>query len=421
VTAAVLFLDNAIGAAFRGMQRQLIVLFCTAILIFLLGLVDDLRGLPARFKLAVELLAAGTLYLFGVRIDHIAVTDNLVLHLGAWGCLLTLLWVVGITNAVNLSDGLDGLAAGISAIACGVIATFAISRNSVMMAVFMLGLLGSLSGFLVFNFNPAKIFMGDCGSLFLGFTIAASSVVCTTKAATLVGLALPALALGVPIFDTFFSMLRRFLERRSLFAPDRSHFHHRLLELGLHQRHAVVMIYLVTLLAAGFGLFMLIRDDLGSLVIFSCVLLLLVLLFHVVGAVHLKTMLLSLQQRRCDSRREYIEKRTFENLQLRFRQVHDTHEWWQVICEAAQQFELAWISVHIVNRDGTTSTSVWRGQPVLGESSRIITVSVPVAVDGGQTQFELAVLVNGSLESAAHRATLFSPTCRQRLSSVTIE
>ena len=127
-------------------------------------------------------------------------------------------------------------------------------------AVIMLAFLGSLTGFLFFNFNPAKIFMGDCGSLFLGFMLAGASVACASKSTTIVGLGLPMLALSVPIFDTLFSMLRRFLERRSLFAPDRRHIHHRLMDIGLGQRYAVIFIYLVTLIAVGFGMFMMVTQ-----------------------------------------------------------------------------------------------------------------------------------------------------------------
>ncbi len=272
---SVLYLQNEIGEAFRDVRLQVTALLGSAAFIFLLGLVDDLRHLPARFKLLAELAAAGTLCLVGVRIDEISLVDGYSVSLGWFGCPLTLLWVVGITNAVNLSDGLDGLAAGISAIACGVIAALAINSDNPMMAVFALSLVGSLSGFLVFNFHPAQIFMGDCGSLFLGFTIAASSVMCMTKSSAIVGLTLPALALGIPIFDTLFSMLRRFLERRSLFAPDRRHFHHRLLEMGLHQRHAVMIIYVLTLLSSGLGLLMIVTQDIGALLIFGGILLLL--------------------------------------------------------------------------------------------------------------------------------------------------
>ena len=403
---AVLFLDNVIGVAFREMQKQLTAVFCCSMLVFLIGLVDDLKGLPARFKFLAELVAAAALCVVGVRIDSFGITESFVVHLGSWGFLLTVLWVVGITNAVNLSDGLDGLAAGVSAITCGVIAVFAIHSGDVVLAVFMLALVGSLSGFLVFNFNPARVFMGDCGSLFLGFTIAASSVLCVAKSTALVALSLPALALGIPIFDTFFSMLRRYLERRSLFAPDRSHFHHRLLDLGFHQRHAVILIYLATVFAAGLGLFMLIRDDLGSLVVFACVLFLIVLLFRIVGAVHPGATLAALQHKRYYARQERETQRTFERLQLGFRHMHNDR-WWQALCDAAQQLGLAWISVHIENANGTVDTFVWRAQSVPRESARVVTVSLPIFVDRRWMEFEAAVLVNGSLESASHRLSLF--------------
>jgi UDP-GlcNAc:undecaprenyl-phosphate GlcNAc-1-phosphate transferase len=408
--AAVLFLDNVIGAECRNMRRQLMTLLFSATFIFLIGLVDDLRGLPARFKFLAELAAAGALCFAGVRIDNVAVADGIVLHLGGWGCWLTLLWIVGITNAVNLSDGLDGLAAGISAVACGVIAVFAIHRGDAVLAVLMLALVGSLSGFLFFNFNPARVFMGDCGSLFLGFTIAASSVMCVAKSAALVGLTLPALALGIPIFDTLFSMLRRFLERRSLFAADRSHFHHRLLDLGLHQRHAVIMIYLATLLATGLGLFMLVREDLGSLVVFACVLLLIVLLFRVVGAIRLRETLARLQEKHAWSRQERQEQKMFEQLQLQLRQVRNAGERWRAICEAAQGLELARVSLHVTNTDGSAETTVWRRPDTAMGFTRTITMSLPItsASDARSIEFEIAVLVNGSLESASHRAGLFS-------------
>ena len=187
------------------------------------------------------------------------------------------------------------------------------------MAVLMLALLGSLTSFLFFNFNPAKVFMGDCGSLFVGFTISAASVMCVAKSAAFVGLALPVLALGIPIFDTLLSMLRRFLERRSLFSPDRSHFHHRLMDLGLHQRHVVVTIYLATILSASLGLFMMVRQDIGSLIVFGCVLLLIVLLFLVVGSIRLREIVTGLQAKYVLTRRQKQERATFEHLQLQFR------------------------------------------------------------------------------------------------------
>jgi UDP-GlcNAc:undecaprenyl-phosphate GlcNAc-1-phosphate transferase len=406
----VLFQGNVIGQAFRGLWLQLLTLLGSATFIFVIGLVDDLRGLPARLKFLAELAAAGALCLAGIYINTIAITDTFILRTGSWGCLVTLLWVVGITNAVNLSDGLDGLAAGVSAVACGVIAIFAIHSSMAVLAVLMLALAGSLCGFLVFNFNPAKIFMGDCGSLFIGFMIAASSVLCIAKTAALVGLAWPALALGIPIFDTLFSMMRRFLDRRSLFAPDRGHFHHRLLDLGLHQRHAVIVIYVATLVLTGLGLFMLIGNDIDSLIVFGCLLFLIVLLFRVVGAVRLRETLARLRAISACSRRERQERAAFEHLQLRFRQIEDSAQRWGAICEAAQRLELAWVSLRVTGRDGSSSTSIWRRSDTPPKSSRIIIMSLPVedAWHDSLMEFEIAVLVNGSLESASHRAGLFS-------------
>jgi UDP-GlcNAc:undecaprenyl-phosphate GlcNAc-1-phosphate transferase len=437
---AVLVLDYPTGESSRNVPAHLTALLCSSTLMFLVGLADDLKDVPARRKLLAELLIAGLLCGAGVRVSSIALTHEWVLQLGGWGWLLTVVWIVGITNAVNLSDGLDGLAAGVCAIACGVIAIFALRSGQIILAVFMLALLGSLCGFLIFNFNPARIFMGDSGSLFLGFTIGACSVMCVAKSAALVGLALPALTLGIPIFDTLFSALRRFLEDRSIFAPDRSHFHHRLLELGLQQRHAVILIYVATLLAAGLGLFMLVRDDFGSLAIFGGALLLILLLFRVVGVIHLRQTLTGLHQKYAHARQARDEQQTFERLELYLRAVGKREHlsslpagfpaeqpqdgrgepspfpWWRVVCAAAEQLELAWVSLQATNTDGSMETSIWRrpnardkDKMTVAHFARLMTLSFPIHNVAGKrsVEFEIAVLVNGSLRSANHRASLF--------------
>jgi UDP-GlcNAc:undecaprenyl-phosphate GlcNAc-1-phosphate transferase len=280
--------------------------------------------------------------------------------------------------------------------------------NDVMMTLFSLALLGSLSGFLFFNFNPAKVFMGDCGSLFIGFTIASASVMCVSKSATLVGLALPALALGIPIFDTLFSMLRRFLERRSLFAPDRSHFHHRLLALGLNQRRAVMITYIATLIFASVGLLMMISSNIGSLVVFGVVLCLILLLFRAVGAVRLQETLARLQSKYRHSRGEREDRRTFEHLQLKFCQAHDAGQSWQAICEAARQMDFAWVCLKTTREDGRAEEELWRTPDSKLDLSRVITMTIPLRgrKEGLSRQLEIAISVNGSLEAASHRVTL---------------
>lgn len=413
---SVLFIDSVIGEEFRGVRRPLVTLLEAATFVFLVGFLDDLHGLPARVKLVAEIVAAGVLCHVGIRINALQITNGYVLDFGSLTCPLTILWIVGITNAVNLSDGLDGLAAGISAIACAVIALFAVHSQNYVMAVLMLALLGGLTGFLFFNFNPAKVFMGDCGSLFVGFTIASASVMCLTKSSTLVGLALPALALGIPIFDTLFSMLRRFLERRSMFAPDRGHFHHRLMDLGLRQRHAVIAIYAATCVATGLGLFMMVRQDAGSLVILGCLLFLLILLFRVVGAVHFRATLLGLQNKYASAQSQKQERRTFEDLQLQFRQVRDGREWWRAVCNAAERFDFAWVSLTTTNEQGNTDVTVWRGTSIVPKGARVVTMNMPLidARSRVQSEVEIAIIANSSVESASRRGVLFGRLIDER-------
>ncbi|MBN1182657.1 MAG: undecaprenyl/decaprenyl-phosphate alpha-N-acetylglucosaminyl 1-phosphate transferase [Bacteroidales bacterium] len=406
----ILFLDNSIGRAFRNMQIQLISLFCSATFIFLIGLIDDLKGLPAKYKILVELLATVSICLAGVRISSIAITEQWVLNFGILSCPLTILWIVGITNAVNLSDGLDGLAAGISAIACGVIAIFAVYSGNVIMAVIMLALLGSLTGFLFFNFNPAKIFMGDCGSLFLGFIIASSSVLCSSKSSALVGIALPALALGIPIFDTLFCMLRRFLERRSMFSADRRHFHHILMDMGIKQRHVVIIIYVVTLLFTGLGMFMMVTRDKSTFILFTCVLILIILLFSVVGSVRLKETISKIQKKYKIESRCKQEQTQFYDTQLYFHNAYNYEQWWDAVCKAAERFDFVWLSLKSEDADGVIQTEIWEMPNSMRDLSRVVTMTIPLNHNGDKKsyEFEVAISVNGSLESAGHRATLFN-------------
>ena len=414
LSVCVLFLSNVIGDAFRNILPKVIVLLSAAAFIFFVGLIDDIRtkSLRARIKFLSQLVAAIVVCAVGIRIKSVVVADWFTLDFGWFSWPLTLLWIVGITNAVNLSDGLDGLAAGISAIACGVIAIFAIYSGQVVMAILMLALLGSLSGFLFFNFNPAKIFMGDCGSLFLGFIIASSSVLCSTKSPVLVGLALPVLALGIPIFDTLFSMLRRFLERRSMFAPDRRHFHHRLVDLGLKQHHVVITIYVVTLLAAGLGMFMMVTRNSNSLVIFFCILLLLLLVFHVVGSVRLREVIAGLKQKYAITHQVQYEIKSFEDAELYFRRAATLDEWWQAVSTAADVMDFLNLSLPLTNRDGSNRTLTWRQDSQAPESNHyeVLKVNVPVRDRraGPGLNLKIEVCRDGSLESAGRRVALFT-------------
>ena len=410
MSACVLALDNSIGQAFRGIQTQVIALLVGAVLMLIIGGLDDIHGLRARLKLLAQIAAAVVVCAAGVRINQVAVADWFILDFGWWSWPITVFWIVAITNAVNLIDGLDGLAAGICAVACGTIAVLALWSGQAMMAVLMLALLGSLTGFLLFNFNPARIFLGDSGTYFLGFVLGASSVMCSNKSSTLVALTLPLLALGVPIFDTFFSILRRFLERRSLFAPDRKHIHHRLLDMGLHQRQAVIILYIVTALAAGLGMFMMITRDLGTLVVFAAVLLLLALVFRFVGSVRLREAIAGLKQNLTVNKQRRQERLSFEQKQLLLREARSFQAWWRAVCTTVEEMDFTWMSMSVRNRDGTTRRLEWLCTEEPSGQQTVIRMTMPVADRraGDPLSMEVDVSVDGSLEAAGRRVALFS-------------
>lgn len=276
-------------------------------------------------------------------------------------------------------------------------------------AVIMLALLGSLTGFLFFNFNPARIFMGDGGSMFLGFTIAATSIMTATKSSTLVGIALPILVLGIPIFDTFFSMLRRFLKRRGIMSADRGHFHHRLLALGFKQSQAAVIAYLVTVIISGMGFFLVVTRSTASVVVFLCCLLLLMLLFRIVGSVRLRETLAGILQRKILANQQIEERRNFEEAQLHFFKAREFDAWWQALCLAAAKLEFANLDLLLTNRDGTQRTLHWKN-PNISEPQSLIDMKVPIRDRRQNSSLVLEVQANpnGSLESVGRRVTFLA-------------
>ncbi len=332
----VFLLDNDVGRQFRDLQVQLVTLLGASALVFAVGLVDDILGLAPRYKLMVEVVAAGVVCAGGTTIDGFSVGGGHHVSFGWLAIPLTMLWIVGITNAVNLIDGLDGLAAGISLITCTVLCSIAVYMQRPVMAVLMLGLIGSLVGFLFYNFNPAKIFLGDCGSLFLGFMVGSASVVTSHKTSTLLALALPVLALGVPIFDTLFSMLRRLAERRSMFAPDRGHIHHRLLSRGLGHRRVVLLLYAVSVAACGFGLLMVFTQDVVQVAMFALAIAFLVFVFRFSGVISLKNVLRNLNKNQGIAREVRQEINDFHVVQVALREAQGVDAWWTALCDGAR-------------------------------------------------------------------------------------
>lgn len=242
-------LNNLVGEMLRARAGYVYgLMICTTAMI-LLGIVDDRFGVSPRVKLLVQGVVALAAVLLGFRVDAMTLPgyDSITLP-PILGGLLSLVWIIGITNAINLTDGLDGLAAGICLLASGVNAIVAIWLGNHYMTVMMVLLAGSLLGFLRWNFHPARVFLGDTGSLALGMFLALASLHSAQKAHTVVLILVPLFALGYPIFDTLLAVARRMVRGQPLFASDRDHIHHRLLDRGQTPTRAALQIYVVSLL-----------------------------------------------------------------------------------------------------------------------------------------------------------------------------
>ncbi len=217
-----------------------------ATIMLIIGMIDDMIDVSPKFKLLGQTVAALVLIASGVSIAYVSdfIHGSGVIYLGFWAVPLTVIWLVGITNTVNLIDGLDGLAAGVSVIASVTFLIVGIIDNQVPPILLLTAGLAGVSGaFLFYNFYPAVIFMGDSGSLFLGFSLATVGVMGALKGTTIATLVIPVLALGVPIYDTVLAIFRRGIADEQVFKPDKEHFHHRMLALGFSHRQTVVIIY----------------------------------------------------------------------------------------------------------------------------------------------------------------------------------
>ncbi len=229
----------------------LLTVFLGAVLIFLVGFWDDVRPVPAWGKLLLQIGTASAMWFAGIRVEMVSYGFDQAVDLGAlvsYG--ITVGWYVGLMNAMNLVDGLDGLAGGIAFIVAlalvGVSMIIMPSPEVVLGAFVAVITAGAALGFLTFNWHPAKTFMGDGGSLLLGFLLATAALISSTKTPTLLALSIPLVALGLPLFETVFSFLRRAVQRRHPFRPDRRHLHYRLLDLGLDQRRVVLFLHFIT-------------------------------------------------------------------------------------------------------------------------------------------------------------------------------
>ena len=235
---------------FSEITLELRSILLGAVIIVVLGVVDDIMALPAMLKFVVQIVAALIPATHGVTILAFSnpniFSDNLYWVLGSLSIPFTVLWIVAITNSVNLIDGLDGLANGVSAISATTMLVIALVSDQSAVAVVLAALVGACVGFMPYNMNPAKMFMGDTGATFLGYILATMSIQGLFKYYAVISFVVPFLILGLPIFDTTFAFIRRIAHGQSPMHPDRSHIHHRLIDMGLNQKQAVATLYVIS-------------------------------------------------------------------------------------------------------------------------------------------------------------------------------
>ncbi|MDE1710024.1 MraY family glycosyltransferase [Staphylococcus cohnii] len=255
-----------------------------AVLIYLVGLIDDIYDLTPIVKLLGQVVAALVVVYYGVTIDFISLPIGPTIHFGILGIPITVIWIVAITNAINLIDGLDGLASGVATIALMTIGFIAILQANIFIIMICSVLIGALLGFLCFNFHPAKIFLGDSGALLVGFIVGFLSLL-GFKNITFVSLFFPIVILAVPFIDTLFAMIRRVKKGQRIMQADKSHLHHKLLELGYSHRQTVILIYSIALLFSLSSIILYLSQPWGVLMMLVLILITIELIVEFTGLI----------------------------------------------------------------------------------------------------------------------------------------
>lgn len=245
-----------VSLVIHNLNRQFLGIIAGAAIIFVGMLVDDKKGLSVKVKFAIQIIAALAVIASGIKFTSVTnpITGNSV-NFGSLGIIFTIIWIVGIINAINIIDGLDGLASGVSVISLIFLSTVAMYKGHLSLSLILISISGALVAFLIYNFHPARIFLGDSGAQLLGYLLAVISIVGAYKTATLLSVAVPLLALAIPISEVFVSIIRRIANKSSPFKYDNNHFHYMLLRRGWSQRKIALFYYSVTFFLSLLGLF----------------------------------------------------------------------------------------------------------------------------------------------------------------------
>ncbi|MBN1364682.1 MAG: undecaprenyl/decaprenyl-phosphate alpha-N-acetylglucosaminyl 1-phosphate transferase [Syntrophaceae bacterium] len=320
------------------------------LVIFCVGFFDDIRRLRPRFKLLFQIIAASLAYYGGLKIQIFSVGATTI-HFGILSYFVTVFWFLLLINAMNLIDGLDGLAAGVALFACLIMIGLSIGRSDYRTAMEFAALAGVLLGFLRYNFNPASIFLGDGGSYFLGYTIAALSIHGSLKTGLATTLLIPLLALGVPIFDTLLSPVRRWLLGSRIFSPDKGHIHHHLLKIGLSYKWVVVLIYGITFLFCIAGIILVnIHNYMAGIFLIAMIIVFFIAVRKIGYLEYLAVDKFFGWLRDLSFEAGlYNERRSFLNIQLQVEQAQDMDTLWKSICLALEMMDFDRGELHLYN------------------------------------------------------------------------
>ncbi|HMB95992.1 MAG TPA: hypothetical protein VKK61_08140, partial [Tepidisphaeraceae bacterium] len=390
---------------------RMITLLVAAASVMVVGFIDDLWEVPSKYKLLALAIGASAVCGSGTLIQSVSINGHQLFSLGSAAWPVTLLWIIGVTVSINFIDGLDGLAAGIVALGSAVLAIGCAVGGYPLGVLLSLALCGSLCGFLFFNRNPAKIFMGDSGSMFIGFMIAGTAVLASGPIGTTRSLILPAITLSIPLFDTLFTMVRRgVLQRGSLFVPERGHIHHRLLDSGFCHKHVVQLLHIVTLAGVGVALVCIFAGSWASTIAASVFVFGLFILFRSAGSVRARETIAAIRNNRAVGRDTKRYQAVFYEMQLGFREAKTFELWWEQVCKSAQCLDFAKVDLPVIHRDGSETVMRWRRDGELLAASASITAEVPIPQrrNAETLRAQIEVLVPSTLESGGRRVALFT-------------
>lgn len=328
-------------------QPLLISLLGGGGLLFVVGLLDDLRDMRAILKLLAQVAAGVIVYAAGIRIEAISVPFFSPVQLGMLSLPATIFWMVLVTNAVNLIDGMDGLAGGVVVLAGGTLFIMSVIEDNVLSAVLLACVVGATMGFLAYNVNPATIFLGDAGSLTLGFLLALTAVHSSQKSYTLFSIVAAMMALGLPIFDLGLAVVRRFLSGQPIFRADQHHVHHRLLRMGLSQSQSVVVLFAGAIVLEGLALVFIYADDRLSALAIAALAPLIIVVVRYLG--YDRLILSARRARVLEGVEQAASEGTRSLLQVRRSSTHDFAELWSRIEVVADELGLEQVRLEVTD------------------------------------------------------------------------